>query len=318
MRTIFFIHTYCLLWLFIGGCAITKSDLQNHKIDAHIHIYDTNREGSAVFLNPEKHAKIYAPHMPEDFAKVSQSTGVNYAVVVEASKRVEDNDWLIEVVNESDNMLALIGNLDPRHPDFKNDLERLAQHKKFRGIRIRPDSPLDISDPKVVEALGFLNKLDLVLELRERQGSTADIIALARKYPKMSIIMNHLAGGRLQNGRVVPDSWNERLNALSGEPNIYCKISMIYHLSGEDPAPVDINFYKPVIDPILDAFGPDRLIFGSNWTLSEMKGSYKDMIRMLDQYCREKQDLSSEQFYTKNALKAYGIDWAGIDMGDEE
>jgi len=311
----FFIPVKCLLLLFITGCTVTKSDFVNHKIDAHIHIYDTNREGSAIFLDPVKHAKIYTPHMPNDFTQVSQSTGVNYAIVVEASMRVEDNDWLIKIVNESDNMLALIGNLDPRHPDFRTDLERLALHEKFRGIRIRQESPIDIADPKVVEALGLLNKLDLVLELRESQGSTADIIALARKYPKMNIIMNHLAGGRLQNGKVVPDDWIERLTKLSREPNIYCKISMIYYLSGENPAPVDIKYYKPLIDPILDAFGSNRVLFGSNWTLSEMRGSYKDMIRMLDEYCMENQDLSSEQFYTINALKAYGIN---INKGNKE
>lgn len=306
-KILFFIHTNCFLLLFISGCAVKKSDNGINKIDAHIHIYDTSRKGSCTFLDPVKHAKIYSPHLPDDFTQVSQSTGVNYAIVVEASKRIEDNDWLIKIVNESDNMLAFIGNLDPRHPDFRTDLERLALHEKFRGIRIRQESPVDIADPKVVEALGFLNKLHLVLELGENQGSTANIIALARKYPKMNIIMDHLAGGRLQNGNVVPDDWTERLTNLSRESNIYCKISMIYYLSGENPAPEDIEYYKPLIDPILDAFGPNRLLFGSNWTLSEMSGSYKDMIRMLDEYCKEKHDLSSEQFYTLNALKAYGI-----------
>lgn len=299
--------TYCFLLLFISAFAASKKDNVVAKIDAHIHIYDTNRTGSCTFLDPVKHAKIYSPHLPHDFIQVSQSTGVNYAIVVEASTRIEDNDWLIKIVNESDNMLAFIGNLDPGHPNFRTDLERLAMHKKFRGIRIRKESPVNIADPKVVEALGLLNERHLVLELGENQGSTANIIELARKYPEMNIIMNHLAGGRMQNGKVVPDDWTERLTNLSGESNIYCKVSMIYYLSGENPAPVDIEHYKPLIDPVLGAFGPNKVIFGSNWTLSEMSGSYSDMVRMLDEYCTEKTDLSSEQFYTLNALKAYGI-----------
>jgi len=130
----------------------------------------------------------------------------------------------------------------------------------------------------------------------------------------MNIIMDHLAGGRMQNGKVVPDDWTERLTNLSGESNIYCKVSMIYFLSGENPAPKDIEYYKPIIDPVLDAFGPNRVLFGSNWTLSEMSGSYSDMIRMLDEYCIEKTDLSSEQFYTQNALKAYGISLDNVKM----
>jgi L-fuconolactonase len=105
----------------------------------------------------------------------------------------------------------------------------------------------------------------------------------------------------------MPSDWVDRLATLAAEPNIYCKISMVYYLSGEDPAPTDAAFYKPLIDPIVDAFGPERVMFGSNWTLSEMRGSYPDMIRMFDEYCCGRKDLSPENFYTLNALKAYGI-----------
>jgi predicted TIM-barrel fold metal-dependent hydrolase len=277
------------------------------RIDTHIHLYDTEREGSCAFLDPIRHAIIYTPHLPEQFAGTAGPAGIDYAVVVEASRRREDNDWLVETINGSDAMLACIGNLDPRDPDFLGDLDRLSVHEKFRGIRIRPAKPIDISDPAVVKALGNLDALGLVLELGPKQGSTADIIALARRYPDMHIIMNHLAGGRMEEGRVVPADWDHRLEALAAEPNIYCKISMVYYLSGEDPAPTAAAFYKPLLDPIVDAFGPGRVMFGSNWTLSEMRGSYVDMIRMFDEYCQGRKDLSPEHFYTLNALMAYGI-----------
>jgi predicted TIM-barrel fold metal-dependent hydrolase len=277
------------------------------RIDTHIHLYDTEREGSCAFLDPVRHAKIYFPHLPGQFAGTAGPAGIDYAVVVEASRRREDNDWLVETVNGSDIMLACIGNLDPRDTHFREDLERLAGHEKFRGIRIRPATPIDISDPAVVLDLGKLDSLGLVLELGPNQGATPDIIALARRYPDMHIIMNHLAGGRMENGRVVPADWGQRLETLAAEPNIYCKISMVYYLSGEDPAPTAAAFYKPLLDPIVDAFGPGRFLFGSNWTLSEMRGSYGDMIRMFDEYCKGRKDLSPGDFYTFNALRAYGI-----------
>jgi L-fuconolactonase len=277
------------------------------RIDTHIHLYDTRREGSCTFLDPVRNAIIYFSHLPEQFARTAGPAGIDYAVVVEASRRREDNDWLVETVSGSELTLACIGNLDPRNPHYAEDLERLAGYRKFRGIRIRPETPLNISDPAVVEALGKLEALGLVLELGPDQQTTGDIVALARHYPDMHIIMNHLAGGRMENGRVMPADWGERLEALAAEPNIYCKISMVYYLSGEDPAPTAAAFYKPLIDPIVDAFGPGRVMFGSNWTLSEMRGSYKDLIGMFDEYCKGRKDLSPEHFYTLNALKAYDI-----------
>jgi L-fuconolactonase len=299
---------YGIMMLLLWGCAVSNKNKKIDKIDSHIHLYDTKREGSCAFLDPVKHAEIYYPHLPDEFIKTSQSTGITHAIVVEASKRRADNDWLVETVNGADNMLACIGNLDPRHPDFKTDLKRLAKHEKFRGIRIRPETPVNLSDPEVVKILGYLNALCLVLELGQNQGTTANITALARKYPQMNIIINHLAGGRMENGEIVTKNWNTRLIQLAAEPNIYCKISALYHLSGENPAPGNIESFKPLIDPVIDAFGPDRVLFGSNWTLSKMRGSYTYMIRILDEYCIARKDISAMQFYTLNALKIYGIE----------
>jgi arylsulfatase A-like enzyme/predicted TIM-barrel fold metal-dependent hydrolase len=290
-------------WKSVNTASIPASG----RIDTHIHLYDTRREGSCAFLDPVRHAIIYFPHLPEQFARTAGPAGIDYAVVVEASRRREDNDWLLETVSGSELTMACIGNLDPRDTHYMEDLERLSENRKFRGIRIRPETPVDLSEPAVVEALGKLEKLGLVLELGQDQQTTADIVALARRYPDMHIIMNHLAGGRMEDGRVMPADWGERLEALAAEPNVYCKISMVYLLSGEDPAPTTAAFYKPLIDPIVDAFGPERVMFGSNWTLSEMRGSYVDMIGMFDEYCRGRKDLSPEHFYTLNALKAYGI-----------
>ena len=277
------------------------------RIDTHIHLYDTRREGSSTFLDPVRHKKIYNPHLPEDFLRVSSPCKVNYGIAVEASQRPEDNYWLIDIVNGSESMLACIGNLDPRDPGYLDDLDNLSKNRKFRGIRIRPRKPIDLSDPGIIEKLGELDKRGLVLELGVNHADPKAVSVIAMRYPRMNIIINHLAGGRIVDGVVKPDDWHERLKVFASHSNVYCKISMLYNLSGKNPAPTDINYYRPIIDPVVEAFGPERVMFGSNWTLDEMLGSYSDLIQMLDSYCAGRNDLSSEQFYSKNALGAYGI-----------
>ena len=83
---------------------------------------------------------------------------------------------------------------------------------------------------------------------------------------------------------------------------------MIYHLSGKNPAPTNMEYYKPLIDPVVEAFGPKRVMFGSNWTLSEMRGSYADMIKIFDAYCDQNKKLTQEHFYFKNAIEIYRIE----------
>ena len=278
------------------------------RIDTHIHLYDTDREGSSVFLNPEKHQKIYYPHLVPEFLAVASPAGVNYAVVVEASKRREDNFWVMHKVDESDNLLAFIANLDPRDPNFVSDLNELSKSKKFRGIRIRPKTKIDISSQDFIEKMGELAKRNLVLELRENYKPIEAIEKIAFTYPNMNIIMNHMAGGRIENGETVPESWNIRLKRLSALSNVYVKISMLYTLSGESPAPTDPEFYKVFIDRVIDAVGPMRVFFGSNWTLSEMHGSYANLIQICDQYLEEKDEISPGQFYAENGIEAYGLE----------
>jgi L-fuconolactonase len=278
------------------------------RIDSHIHIYDTDREGSSVFLNPEKHQKIYFPHLAPDFLAVASPAGVNYAVVVEASKRREDNFWVMQKVDESDNLIAFIANLDPHDPNFVSDLDELSKSKKFRGIRIRPKTKIDISSQDFIEKMGELAKRNLVLELRENYKPIEAIEKIAFAYPNMNIIMNHMAGGRIENGEIVPESWNTRLKRLTALPNVYVKISMLYTLSGESPAPTDPKFFRAFIDRVIDAIGPTRVLFGSNWTLSEMHGSYANLIRICDQYLEEKDKISPEQFYKENGIEAYGLE----------
>jgi predicted TIM-barrel fold metal-dependent hydrolase len=82
---------------------------------------------------------------------------------------------------------------------------------------------------------------------------------------------------------------------------------MLYTLAGESPAPTDPDFYKTFIDRVVDRIGPTRVFFGSNWTLSEMHGSYANLIRICDKYLEKKEDVSPEQFYTENSKKAYDL-----------
>jgi hypothetical protein len=97
-------------------------DSIQRRIDTHIHLYDTQREGSSTFLDPVINEKIYFPHFAEQFVDAAGPAGVGFAVVVEASQRWEDNYWLLVHVDASDALVAFIGNLDPRDPMYAKDL----------------------------------------------------------------------------------------------------------------------------------------------------------------------------------------------------
>lgn len=285
------------------------------RIDCHIHLYDTRRVGSSTFLDPVKHERIYFPHLAKQFTDTAGPAGVGFAVVIEASQRREDNFWLMQHVDTSDALLGFIGNLDPRDPFFKTDLDSLSKSKKFRGIRIRPVTSINLGNPQIIESFVELARRNLVLELGGNGVDPQVVATIAQRFPNMNIIMNHLAGGSMQGDQVKPDDWVDRMAVFASESNVYCKISALFDLSGQNPAPVDAAFYKALIDPVIDAFGSERVIFGSNWTLSDMFGSYDDMIEMLDDYCDGRSDLTKAMFYYENANRAYGINQKVVNTG---
>lgn len=295
-----------------ASSAEVRDSLQ-HRIDTHIHLYDTRREGSSAFLDPVIHEKIYFPHFAEQFTDTACPAGVGFAVVVEASQRREDNYWLLAHVDTSDALIAFIGNLDPRDPMYANDLDSLSISKKFRGIRIRPSTPIDLSNPGIIESFVELSRRNLVLELGGNGVDPEVVATIARRFPNINIIMNHLAGGSLVGNQIQPPDWKTRLSLFASEPNVYCKVSALYEGSGKSPAPVNSDYYDALIDPVLDAFGPDRVLFGSNWPLSDMLGSYEDMIRLLDDYCDKHANLSPQKLYYENANRAYGINRKEVD-----
>jgi predicted TIM-barrel fold metal-dependent hydrolase len=282
-------------------------DKKAQRIDTHIHLYDTRREGSAVFLDPVKHSKIYFPHFSSEFVEVAKPAGVDFAIVVEASQRREDNFWLMNQVDSADVLLAFIANMDPRDSWYEKDLDLLSKSPKFRGIRIRTIKPIDLADPQIVVKFSALELRNLVLELGVNNVEPEVVGAIARRYPKMNIILNHLAGGRIFNDPVRQEAWKARLKLFAAEPNVYCKVSALFDVSGQNPAPLNPDFYDVLIDPVVAAFGPERVMFGSNWTLSDMFGTYGNLIRMVDGYCSKSENLLPEKFFFENAKRAYGL-----------
>ncbi len=280
---------------------------KHQRIDTHIHLYDTRREGSAVFLDPVKHSKIYFPHFAREFVEVAKPAGVDFAIVVEASQRREDNFWLMNQVDSSDAMLAFIANLDPRDSWYEKDIDLLSKSQKFRGIRIRTVKPIDLADPKIVAKFSALELRNLVLELGVNNLEPEVVGAIARSYPRLNIILNHLAGGRIFNDPVRQEAWKARLTQFAAEPNVYCKVSALFDVSGQNPAPLNPDFYDLLIDPVVNAFGPERVMFGSNWTLSDMFGTYGNLIRMVDGYCSKRENIHPEKFFFENAKRAYGL-----------
>lgn len=303
-------RTYLVL-LFISFTVFpVRSQGEMLRIDAHIHLYDTNREGSYTFLRGKEKIKpeLFEPHLQETFLKAARPSGFSYTYVVEASARREDNFWLAKIADTSAHVLGFTANLNPLDSTFIADLDALIQNPKFRGVRPRIKG-LNMSDSMVISSLRELDKRHLVLEV----NSLKDVLPIATTYPEMTIVVNHFGSIRLKNGKIpkVID-YIYLLDTVAAHKNVYMKISALHVISGMNPAPTEMEYYKPLLDAALSAFSAERLIFGSNWPLSGLRGSYNNAVNILEEYSDKYPGLTTNKLFYENAIKAYRLDVSNV------
>jgi L-fuconolactonase len=283
-----------------------------HMIDTHIHLYDTTRKGGVPWPQPEDKI-LYKPHLADEFKQVSQAAGLTGVVIVEASDRLVDNQWVLDHVSDDDYFVALVGNIDPYREDFEEQLKRLKKDPRFVGIRARnarEKPPIKYDDPQVLESFRALARHGLSVDILAGNGGVEvveQVDRLAREIPQLHIVINHCIGYRIDGSDADP-AWVAAVEKLAENKNVWCKVSGLYQRSIPQPAPINIDHYRKVIDVLWDNFGEKRLVYGSNWPCTKNSSDYESYVRLVNSYFSTKGDDACERYFWKNATEAYRLD----------
>jgi predicted TIM-barrel fold metal-dependent hydrolase len=245
--------------------------------------------------------------MPADYRALPVAQPVNGTVVVEASPWVEDNQWVLDLAAKDPFIVGLVGSLPVGTMEFGGHLKRFAANKLFRGIRLRDrkletalDDPAVVSDLKLLAEYGF--SLDLV------GGAEILVFAnrLAKEVPALRIVIDHLAGVRI-DGKKPPAEWVTQMRALVPKPSVYFKISGLVEGTGKSDgsAPRETEFYRPVLDAMVEMFGPERLIYASNWPVSELFAPLATVQGIVTEYFKSRGRAVEEAVFSKTAWAAY-------------
>ncbi len=279
-----------------------------HLIDTHIHFYDTRRDLEMAW--PPKDDKVlYKPHLPEEYSKLAKAAGVTGVVIVEASDHLEDNQWVLDLVDDDKFYVGLVGNIDVNRKDFGKQLRKLQADKRFVGVRPRGPVEIDFENERVLKNLRVLAKRNLTMDYLTNGGGIQGIETIdqvSREIPELRIVVNHCLGYNF-DGKSPGKDWIAAVERLAENKNVMCKISGLYQRSIPQPAPQDIEHYKSVLEVLWKNFGEDRLIYGSNWPVTKRTGTYASFLSLVDQFISEKGQKAREHYYWKNAAKAYRL-----------
>lgn len=288
-----------------------RSGIHKPIVDTHIHFYQPSRRGGVPWPSPSDSPTIYRDVLPREYASLARAHGIFAAGIVEASSSTEDNQWILDLIKDDSFYGFFVGQLEIGSPSFSCDLSRFVRNDRFVGIRSY------LWSPTAGITLGAAQLADL-RDLAQR-GMTLDIIsrgttnpkpridALCAAVPDLRIVIDHLAGAKGDTQTSQWASWMRRLAAA--HPNLYVKFSSFYDMYAGSAstwaAPTTLASYKPHFDVLMSTFGPARLIWGSNWPVSELGGSFANQIRIAEEYLSSFGTTVRDQIMFKNALLFY-------------
>jgi predicted TIM-barrel fold metal-dependent hydrolase len=277
-------------------------------IDAHTHFYDPTRPQGVPW--PAKNdALLYRPVLPGELKALTRDQHVAGTIVIEASTWLEDNQWLLELAAREPFIVGVVGRLDTADERFAAHLGRFAREQVFRGIRINHDELKTALDrPPQLERIALLAKEDRQLDVNGGPEMPADVARLSRAVPDLRIVVNHAANLTI-DGKQPPDAWLAGMRAAAAGERVFCKVSALVEGTRKTnrDAPGEVDFYRPVLDALWNVFGEDRLIYGSNWPVSERAAPYATVYQIVHSYFKEKGAKPLEKFLRTNAIRAYKV-----------
>ena len=277
-------------------------------IDTHIHLYDPTRP-EGVPWPPEGDKVLYRPVLADDFETVAKENRLAATVIVEASDWVADNQWVLDLTaHAAERFIGLVGSLELGSDSFGDDLATLAKDERFVGIRLRErvGGESYFERDEVWRDLKALSDAGLALDVLMFQFTLEEVAMIGERLPDLPILINHVAGAAI-DGEAPDEAWLKGIAAAAAQPNVRCKVSGLFQQSGQRPSPKGLAFYRSTLDALWEAFGADRLIYGSNWPVSDHGGTYGEYKRIVMRYLDEKGRASAEKVLYKNALDFYKI-----------
>ncbi len=247
-------------------------------IDAHQHFWLLKDRHGA--WPPRDLAAIHRDFLPPDFDPHLREAGVEGTVLVQSLPSVEDTRFMLDLAERTSFVRGVVGWVDMKAPDAPSVVADLAMLPKLKGLRpMLQDLAEDdwIDDPALDPSVAAMRAHDLVFDALVLPRHLQALEAFARRHPDLPIVIDHAAKPLIAEGQYT--DWRKSMKSLAGLANVWCKLSgMLTEAGSQKPQAV-----RPYAETVLELFGPHRVIWGSDWPVLELAGSYGEWLRQ----CRE-------------------------------
>ena len=274
-------------------------------IDAHHHLWSYNdREYGWM---DDSMTVLKRHYLPEELAAEIGNSGVTATVVVQARQVVEETEWLLGLANRHAFIRGVVGWLDLQSPGLPEQLGQYGSHPKLVGVRHviqdEPDEDFMLRE-NFTRGIAMLHPYDLAYDLLIFPHQLRNAAELASMFPGQRFVLDHISKPPVRTGELHP--WKEDIGVLAALPNVWCKISGM--VTEADHRAWKYEDFVPYMKVVLDAFGTDRIMLGSDWPVCRLAGEYEVVMGIPMVYTRSLPDAEKQKILYQNAAECYKLD----------
>jgi L-fuconolactonase len=281
-------------------------DLVHAMIDAHHHFWQYDPEQYA-WIGPQMQV-LQQDFMPNDLKALTDEAGVDGVVSVQARQSLAETEWLLSMAESHDWIRGVVGWAPLVDANIAYDLQRFAGRDKLKGIRhVLHDEPDDYYMDREAfnRGLSLLVRLDLVYDILIFARHLPQTIGLVDRHPNQRFVLDHVAKPEITAARF-DEQWQRDIRTLAKRPNVMCKFSGV--VTEVRDAEWNIDLIRPYWDTVLEAFGPGRLMFGSDWPVCLLRTDYARWAQTERTLVSELSDDEQRDVLHNTAARTYQLD----------
>jgi L-fuconolactonase len=273
------------------------------RIDAHQHFwrYDPVRDDWIT----EEMAVIRRDFLPDELRPLLDEAGLDGSVAVQADQSEEETRFLLNLAEEHPFILGVVGWVDLLGPNLENRLEHFSRYPRFRGVRhiAQAESDHFLARGDIVHRIGLLGERGLTYDILVYPRQLPAVLSMVSRLPGQPFVLDHLAKPLIREGRMEP--WASLIRELASHENVWCKVSgMVTEAHWASWKPEDMH---PFLDVVFEAFGPGRLMFGSDWPVCLLAADYRRAWSLVDEYASHLSSSERGNLFGGNAAAFYGL-----------
>ena len=249
------------------------------RIDSHQHFWKISR-GDYYWMRPTMKI-LHRDYQPDDLRPHLQQHRIDKTVVIQAAPTVAETDFLLGLAQEHDFIAGVVGWLDMDSADFPALFEKYVAKAKFIGLRpMLEDLPEDdwILRQRVGHALSLVAERDFPFDLLVRPRNLPAVLKVLNKQPKLRAVIDHISKPEIREQKLEP--WKSLLREAAAHKNVWCKLSGM--ITEADREAWTLEHLTPYVEHVLECFGPERIMFGSDWPVCLLAGSYHQVIESFE------------------------------------